>query len=550
MLTKLLIKNYALITELEMLPARALNIITGETGAGKSIMLGAIGLLLGKRADTKALFNGKEKCIIEGEFDVKAYRLQPFFEDEFLDYEDLCIIRREISPSGKSRAFVNDTPVTLEVLRRLGGFLMDVHSQHDTLMLGKHDFQLALIDGYAQNHKLLIEYGQSYDKYKVAKKSLEALQEVASQIRKDADYNDFLLEELVKANLSNDEQEELEKEVQLLEHAEEIKVQLNQALEALQRSEFSVISGLQNANASFQQLDKYTQKYKGLGERLSSVMIELLDINEECEKEEELMEYDPQRTEAVRLRLGLIYQLQKKHQVADITALLSLQEELESKSKQAMNMDEDLADAEKELEKCLHTMQTLAERLRKSRIKVFAQITKKITALLKDLGMGDAALQIENRSVPPGPKGMDEINLLFSANKGIPPQTLKDAASGGEFSRLMFCIKFVLADKMSLPTIIFDEIDTGISGEIALKLGEMMKVMAQQHQVISISHLPQVAAKGDAHYFVYKDNSASKTISKMKALTDTQRIEAIARMIGGDQPSETAYKSAKELIEQ
>ncbi len=550
MLTKLLIKNYALITELEMLPARALNIITGETGAGKSIMLGAIGLLLGKRADTKALFNGKEKCIIEGEFDVKAYRLQPFFEDEFLDYEDLCIIRREISPSGKSRAFVNDTPVTLEVLRRLGGFLMDVHSQHDTLMLGKHDFQLALIDGYAQNHKLLIEYGKSYDKYKVAKKSLEALQEVASQIRKDADYNDFLLEELVKANLSNDEQEELEKEVQLLEHAEEIKVQLNQALEALQRSEFSVISGLQNANASFQQLDKYTQKYKGLGERLSSVMIELLDINEECEKEEELMEYDPQRTEAVRLRLGLIYQLQKKHQVADITALLSLQEELESKSKQAMNMDEDLADAEKELEKCLHTMQTLAERLRKSRIKVFAQITKKITAHLKDLGMGDAALQIENRSVPPGPKGMDEINLLFSANKGIPPQTLKDAASGGEFSRLMFCIKFVLADKMSLPTIIFDEIDTGISGEIALKLGEMMKVMAQQHQVISISHLPQVAAKGDAHYFVYKDNSASKTISKMKALTDTQRIEAIARMIGGDQPSETAYKSAKELIEQ
>ena len=548
MLTKLSIKNYALIAALEMHPAATLNIVTGETGAGKSIMLGAIGLLLGKRADTKVLFDDSKKCIIEGEFDISALALQDFFEEASLDYESLSIIRREISPNGKSRAFVNDTPVTLEILKRLGLLLMDVHSQHDNLLLGKQDFQLMLIDAYAQNQSALTAYQLTYRNFKKAQKALEELKATAQQLGKEADYNNFLLEELSKASLQENEQEQLEKEIQILEHAEEIKLQLNQALEVLQNAEISVVSGLQQAQSNFQQLGKYTDKYQELHERLSSAFIELNDIVGEAEREEGLVEYDPQQIEEVRNRLGLIYQLQQKHQVSSNADLISIQRELEEKSQQVQNLDDALANAEKALTKSEKELKTAATVLTKSRAKVFNEITEKIVVLLHDLGMPDATLQIASELVAPGPKGADEIQLLFSANKGIAPQALKDAASGGEFSRLMFCIKYVLAGKMALPTIIFDEIDTGISGEIALKLGEMMKNMAEKHQVLSISHLPQIAAKGDAHYFVYKDSSAAKTISKIRVLDKEARVEAIAKMIGGDSPSATAYESAKELM--
>lgn len=550
MLINLFIKNYALIRELEMKPSSELNIITGETGAGKSIMLGAVGLLLGKRADTKVLYDEEVKCIIEGVFDISEYKeLLNIFQEEGLDYEKESIIRREIAPSGKSRAFVNDTPVTLDILKRMGQYLMDVHSQHDTLLLGSNTYQLDLIDAYAGNATQKEVYQLSYRNYKKTYVNCRKLEEEATEIKKEADYNNFLLQELQAAQLEGVNQQEMEEELEKLENAGEIKLKLGGVVQALEYAEpMAVNATLYDVLTELKQIGRYSETYRRLSERLSSCLIELKDLTGELESEEQEIELDEEKTLLLQERLRLLFSLQQKHAVTDLSELLRIQQELQAKVSRIENLDEEIAEARKNMEKAEQDMLVAAKKLSETRLQIFDRFIKEVARLLQDLGMPDAQLLIEHKAIAPQLAGIDEINILFSANKGVKPQSLKSVASGGEFSRLMFCIKFVLADKTALPTIVFDEIDTGISGEIALKMVRMMLEMARNHQVISISHLPQIAAKGNAHYFVYKDNSAAKTFSRIKKLSEEERVAEIAKMIGGAQPSPVAFESARELM--
>ncbi|QSE98944.1 DNA repair protein RecN [Fulvivirga lutea] len=549
MLKQLFIKNYALIQELKITPSEKLNIITGETGAGKSIMLGAVGLMLGNRADIKSLLNTDSKCIVEGHFDLSLYKLESLFKKEDLDYEATTIIRREISPSGKSRAFVNDTPVTLDVLKKLGIKLMDVHSQHETLQLGKNSFQLKFVDVFANTLTLRNEYYRLYQDYKKELIYLNGLKEESAKATQESDYNSFLLQELAEANLQPDEQEELEERVKVAEHAEEIKLKLNEGLAILSNDEFSVASGMQQLRQALSQLAKYSDTYKNLADRIESVQIEVNDLTSEIEREEEKVNFDPEEAQMSQERLSLIYQLQQKHQVVDIASLIEIQSNLEEKVSRTLNLDNEIATSTKKVESLLQECTAKASELSKKRVACFDKLSDELTKLLAEVGMGDASVKIERSEIPLENSGFDEIQILFSANKGIAPQPLAKVASGGEFSRFMFCIKYILAEKIAMPTVIFDEIDTGVSGEIALKLGSLMKKMAENHQLITISHLPQIAAKGDQHYFVYKDTSSDKAVSKIKYLEESERIEEIAKMIGGDNPSSIAFENARELMQ-
>ncbi len=550
MLSHLLIKNYALIDQLEMTPDRALNIITGETGAGKSIMLGAIGLLLGNRADTRVLYDPSVKCIIEGAFDVSGYVIETIFEEEELDFSPTCIVRREISPAGKSRAFVNDTPVNLEIMRRVTSQLMDIHSQHDSVLLGSNEYQLQIVDTYAQDDDRLRVYRADYQTYRERQTIYDHLMNEAGAMRREFDYNNFLYQELAKANLQADEQEALEQELNVLENAGEIKERLLLASEYLDNPEQSVVALLKGAVGCLNQVTKVADQYRSLQERAQSALIELRDLADEIATEQEGVEMDDTRTEVVRERLNLIYQLQTKHQVKDVAALIALRNELEQKVSKVLNLDEDIEKAKAKADAAQKKMNVSAEALSKARVAVLKPIEKEIKGLLNDLGMPNASLVIEAERGRPTPTGIDTVTFLFSANKGVKPQQLKNVASGGEFSRLMMAIKYILASKRSLPTIIFDEIDTGVSGEIAIKMGQMMRDMAQAHQLISITHLPQIAAQGMAHYFVYKDHSAAKTVSRVRKLTFEERVQEIAQMIGGKSPSPNAVSSAREILEQ
>lgn len=548
MLKQLNIQNYALIKDLAISPDARLNIITGETGAGKSIMLGAVGLLLGKRADTKVLLDEGTKCVVEGTFDIKSYTLQRWFEEQELDYFDECIIRREISPNGKSRGFINDTPTTLDVMRDLGNTLMDVHSQHETLLLGEGDFQLNLVDAFAKNEKALNTYQEHFRTWQKVQREHKKLLQETDQQEKEADYNKFLYEELEKADLKPDEQAQLEEELETLENAEEIKLRLNETLAVLDREEFSALPLLHQAVGNFQKLSAYSTAFSKLFERLESAEIELRDALREIESQEESTEHDPVKIEATKERLSLIYQLQQKHHVETVAELLEIQDTLASQLEGLENRDEKLKVLEKQEKELREKVQQSGKVVSDTRQKVFGTIEKEVRSLLTDLGMPDAQFQISHKIVAPQASGQDEIQFLFTANKGITPQALDKVASGGEFSRLMLAFKYLVADKMSLPTIVFDEIDTGISGEIALKMANMMKKMAESHQVIAISHLPQIAARGNAHYYVFKDNSAAKTISKIRLLEQKERTLEIAKMIGGDTPSMSAMESAQELL--
>lgn len=548
MLKSLTIQNYALIEELTMTPSPQLNIITGETGAGKSIMLGAVGLMLGNRADTKSLLNEEKKCIIEGVFDLSSYALAPIFEEEDLDYEDISIIRREISPSGKSRAFINDTPVTLESLRKIGLYLMDVHSQHDSLLLTSNAFQLQVVDNFAGNDTLKDAYITHYKAFKNASKQYEQLLSDAAESKKEEDYDTYLLDELAKANLQAGEQELLEEELEVLENAEEIKVRLSSTDALISNGDPAIINMLYEAQSNLKGVAKFSTQYDSLSQRLESCLIELQDLGREVEACAENVSFEPDKIELTKDRLSLIYQLQQKHQVQSVEELLQIQSDLSAKLDKIQNLEEAIAAAKAQVDTADRAMRKAADELSASRQAVFETIEKKIVSLVQSIGMPDASFLIQRNETQPTAEGIDEISFYFSANKGIKPQLLKNSASGGEFSRLMFCIKYILADKTALPTIVFDEIDTGISGEIALKMVNMMKQMAQRHQVIVISHLPQIAAKGDTHYFVYKDNSSSKTISKIRKLSHEERVTAIAQMIGGESPSATAFENAKELM--
>jgi len=550
MLTDLYIKNYVLIEELHLEPHKGLNIITGETGAGKSIMLGAIGLLMGNRADLRALSNEKEKCIIEGSFRVEDFHLEALFKDLDLDYVEPITLRREIAPSGKSRAFVNDTPVNLENLKQIGQYLIDVHSQHDNLLLGNQLFQLKVVDAFANNAIAVEAYQLAYKSYQTAKNSYNSLKREHASFQKEYDYNLFLFEELEKANLQVNEQTELEHESQLLEGAEDIKIKLSLVTELLSRSELAINDQIRQACQSLNSIANLSPTFANLAERLESARIELHDIAQETESEEEQIEYNPQRIAEAQQRLSLIYNLQKKHQFTTIAELLKLQKALDDKVRKVENFDDEIQRLKKILEKNYENLLQAGELLAQTRLAVLEPIEVEVKGLLGDLGMPNAVIKItQTRLQEPAPEGLELLNFLFSANKGVAPQEISKVASGGEFSRLMLAIKYILAGKTALPTLIFDEIDTGISGEIALKMGKMFQVMAQKHQIISISHLHQIAAKGNHHYFVYKDDTKVRTVSKIKRLTEVERVSEIAQMIGGSTPSESAIRSAKELLE-
>ncbi len=548
MLKHLTIKNYALIKQLELKPSASLNVVTGETGAGKSIMLGALGLLMGNRADTKVLWDEQEKCITEGVFNISQYNLNEVFKNEDLDYDDSTVIRREISPGGKSRAFINDTPVTLEVMRKISGLLLDVHSQHETLLLGQQTFQLKLVDAYAENENLRSDYTAKWKHYLLNKKEYETLKTEAENLKAESDYIRFQLDELVKADLNETEQSTLESEAKIMEHAEEIKLRFANALVILNNGEFASRASIGEARALLQQISAYSPNYITLFNRLDSVLIELDDIINEIEKEESTIDFDAERAEFVKERIDMLYRLLTKHRVNEVKELVHLQEELRQKATITDNVDEALENRRKAYEKATNELHSSAKKVSDSRKKVFSALSKSITVLLKELGIPSAAFEFDHSITESGNSGIDRIEILFSANKGIAPKPLAQVASGGEFARLMFCIKHVMAERQAMPTLVLDEIDTGVSGEIAMKLGSMMKDMAKRHQLIAISHLPQIAAKGDAHFFVYKDNSAAKTVSVIKELTKQERVEKIAEMIGGAKPSKVAIDGAKELL--
>lgn len=549
MIKSLQIKNYALIQDLEMSPSPRLNIITGETGAGKSIMLGAVGLLLGKRADTKVLLDVNQKCIVEGVFDISPYALKSIFEQEDLDYEKECVIRREISPSGKSRAFVNDTPTNLNALKAIGEKLMDVHSQHESLHLGNNTYQLNVLDAFAAHPELIGTYKESFKSYDQARKHLQKLESLASQSAEDADYRQFLLNELLEADLNNLNQEELESELEVLENAEDIKLKLSQIIHLLDESEVAVIQQLTESKSLIHSIASFSKELEELSDRIESATIELADVNNEMQRVQDKVEHDPEKIQELKDRLDLLYRLQKKHNVLTVSELISIREELDQSLSQVANLDVDIAKAKKDLSSAEKEMLDRGAKLTESRKLSALNFADEIEKIIHQIGIENGTVEIKVNLSDPSANGLDTIEMLFSANKGIKPQELKEVASGGEFSRLIFAVKYLIADKTAMPTIIFDEIDTGVSGEVALQMIRMMKHMAKNHQVISISHLPQFAAGGDAHYYVYKDHSSDRSVSRIKRLADQDRITEIAKMIGGENPGSSALESARELLQ-
>lgn len=547
MIASLTIKNYALIKELHMQPANGFNTITGETGAGKSIMLGALGLLLGNRADTKVLLNEEEKCIVEGEFNIKSYGLASRFKEEDLDYEDITLIRREISPSGKSRAFINDTPVTLDVLKEITPFLVDIHSQHETLLLRKQQFQLSILDSFSESKDLLSEYKEAFKAYDSARKNFQQLQDNADKLREEYDYNSFLYEELKAAKLEGEELSDLEETLKTLENSEEIKIAIAQ-VSSIFNNDQAVIDMLHDAVHALSGTAEFSKKLEALHERLESAFLEIKDIATEVEQEQEHIELDPAVLVKTKERVDLLHKLLQKHHVATEEELLQIFATLEEKVSKTEGFDDQLKEAENKVNSCLEEVQTLGNKLSDKRQAHLKPLEEKLSLLLQNLGMPNAAFTIEMEPQAPDASGLDNVAFLFTANKGIAPAPIEKVASGGEFSRLMFSLKYILADASAMPTIIFDEVDSGISGEVAIKMGEMMKEMAKDHQVIAITHLPQVAAKGDEHYFVYKDNSASTTSSRIRKLSPEERIKEIAEIIGGNSPTESAYQSARDLL--
>ncbi len=549
MLKSLSIQNYALISALDMNPSDTLNMITGETGAGKSIMLGAIGLLLGNRADSKSLYDEEKKCVVEGTFDIKAYGLDDFFKMEELEYEETCIIRREIAPGGKSRAFINDTPVVLDILKTLGKFLMDIHSQHDNLLLGDGSYQLDIIDAYSDSFQEKQNYTEAFERHQNSKKAYHQLKSAAEKLKKDAEYNKFQFDELAQMNLIPDEQVTLERDLEILENAGEIKNKIQESLLQLQDEELGAWKILSLVNHNLQHLTKFSSKFGEYQERFQSITIELKDIMGGLEDEDEKIDIDPEKLIYTNERLSKIYQLQQKHAVGTVEELIELQNILMTKVEQVENLDEELERLHQEFQQAEKDMFDAGYLLSVKRKSVFEPFANNLKSLLEQLGMENAQIEVISMGILPKEDGLDQLEILFSSNKGVKPQPLKQVASGGEFSRLIFAIKYILAEKMALPTLIFDEIDTGVSGEVALQMVRMMQEISKDHQVICISHLPQVAAKGKHHYFVYKDHSSDKTVSKIKLLEGEERIQEIAKMIAGANPSSSAFESAKELLE-
>lgn len=550
MLKQLHIRNYAIIREVEITFDQRLNIITGETGAGKSILMGALGLILGERADTKSLMNAEDKCVVEGTFDISGYSLSHFFEQNELDYDQTCVLRREIAPSGKSRAFINDTPVALIQLRELGTLLVDIVSQHQTLDLNNSQFQLGIVDAIADNNSLLAQYQQCYKQYKLTEKTLNELIEQEAKAKADEDYLQFILNELNEINPQENEQEELEKQLDLLSHAEAIQQSAALAFGALNGDEQNIIDALRDLKGNVNSGARYHKGLHDLQARIDSVMIELKDIAAELENISEQTQSNPEELERINQRLQQLFNLQKKHRVNDNAGLLAFKEEVTGKLNNIGSLSDEIIRVQQERSQLEKQLATLAEKLQQGREKAIPQIIKKVNDLLTQVQMPDARIHIAHTQTPGNYHlfGQDEVELQFAANKGSQFQPIQKVASGGELSRLMLCIKSLISDKVALPTIVFDEIDTGISGEAALKVSQVMKQHAVRHQVIAITHLPQIAGKADAHLFVYKTNDKNTTHTHIRSLTPDERIEEIARMLHGANPSEKVLEAARELI--
>lgn len=550
MLIKLTVSNYALITSLEVEFHSGLNSVTGETGAGKSIILGALGLILGNRADMSALKNHEEKCIVEGVFDVERYNLSSFFDKNDLDYDKLTIIRREITPSGKSRAFINDTPVNLKVLRELSLRLIDIHSQHQSLELGSRKFQLTIVDTVANSAELLREYRSSYEKFMKLQKYFQEITAKSEKEKTDLDYWEFQFNQLEEAALIENEQAELEAELEQLTHAEEIKEAFIQVVNLLDDERFSVIQQIRDSQRRMESISGFINEASQLSDRLESSMLELRDILDETERLAEKTEHNPARIEDINTRLNLIYSLQQKHHAGTVSELIELKNMFASKIEKVTGYDDEIKQIKAELEKLQTELERKSALLTALRKKAFPKIEKAVLDDLHQLGMPKARLNVVHEELTGyTPSGRDEVSLLFSANVDTEPDEISKIASGGEMSRLMLAIKNLLRTSGNLPTVIFDEIDSGVSGEIALKMGNIMKTFSESAQIINITHLPQVAARGDAHYVVYKYEEDGKTFTSVKLLNENERVEELAKMVGGDNITETTLMTAKELLE-
>jgi len=549
MLLSLSIKNYALIESLETDFSNQFSVITGETGAGKSILLGALGLVLGNRADLTSLKNKEQKCIIEAVFLLSNYNLQPFFQENDLDYEDKTIIRREILPSGKSRAFINDSPVNLQELQELGSYLLDIHSQHQTRELTEESYQLEIIDAVAENGVAILKYKSILTSFKAKQKELKQMIAEKVALEKEYEYNSFLLNELLSANLVDGEQELLEQELEQLSNVEFIKENFARILAVANEEQIGVIVNLKEMKLGLQKVMAFSPIYAQLQERLQSCFLEIEDIVNECEQNNDKIIADPERLELVNTKLQSIYNLLKKHQVGSVQELLLIQTELDNKVVKVDDLEIGIKNAEKELLVLKEEIDGIAANISKNRIDAVPHLVRKIKEILSQLGMAEANFQFEiTASEDYFATGKDELNVLFSANKGTSYGALKKVASGGEMSRIMLAIKSILANYSKLPTIIFDEIDTGVSGEIAIKMGEIMKEMSKTMQVFAITHLPQIAVKGDSHYKVAKRSYGETTISELILLSTEERIQQIAEMLSGKDVSESALQHAKALL--
>ncbi|MBJ10116.1 MAG: DNA repair protein RecN [Flavobacteriales bacterium] len=550
MISNLSISNYAIIKELNISFNQGFTTITGETGAGKSILLGALSLILGERADTQVLRDELKKCVVEGEFSIAAYQLEEFFEQNDLDYLPQTFIRREINPAGRSRAFINDTPVTLNQLKALGGQLVDVHSQHQTLLLNKHAFQLKVVDAFAQHKDLLTTYRKVFNKWKEKQSLFKQLQSQESTQQLDVDYKQFLLTELEETNIQDgDELSNLEEELKFLENAEEIQQKLQESIQLADLSEYSILGQLQTVKSLLQSIAPNHEKIRVLADRVESTYIELKDMLMDAESIAEGVEHNPEQLAVISERVSNINKLLQKHQLVHPEQLIALQEQLSQELSSVNSLGEQLVELKKEVDKSHKQANELALKISQNRAEIIPTIERELGELLSGLGMPNAKVQInQHPSEEIHSNGKEEIVFYFSTNKGGSLQEISKIASGGELSRLMLCIKYLMANKTQLPSIIFDEIDTGVSGEIAHKMGDLMKQMASSMQVMGITHLPQVAAKGSDQLLVKKDNTQEFTETKLHILSKEERVQELAKMLSGSEVTETAISNAQELL--
>ena len=550
MLQQLYIKNFTLIDELNIELHPGFSVITGETGAGKSIILGAIGLLLGQRADSKTIKQGADRCVIEAHFNLSRYQLEPFFTDNDIDYDASdCIIRRELTAAGKSRAFINDTPVSLALLKELGDMLVDVHSQHQNLLLGKQDFQLEVVDTLAKDQDALTAYQQTYAAYHDKQRQLRELQEEMERNRQNVDFLQFQYEELANAQLVEDEQEEMEQQRETMTHSEDIKTALYETQQHLSADEQGVLSLLRKSLSAIHTITKVYPASEEWTERMESCQIELKDIAQDVEARLDAIDFDPAELERINQRLDKLYDLQKKYHVDTVAALIQQRDELKRQLSQIENSDETLSTLQEELDKLRKTCLRQAEELTKHRQKTAKEIERQMHERLVPLGMPNVRFEVKVNKTDLHKNGQDDIAFLFSANTSSPLQPIAQVASGGEIARVMLSLKAMISGAVKLPTIIFDEIDTGVSGKIAERMAEIMQEMgANDRQVISITHLPQIAALGTTHYRVSKEETAKGTVSQMRLLSEEERIHEIAQMLSGSDITVAAIQNAKELL--